>query len=257
MKRSRTIAVAIVVFLLVATVGVHIDLSALTGTSIRGIALGANQNNGEPDPFAKKAKPVPDPLEKFNRAMFKLNDKLYYVLWKPVATIYAAYIPCGVRSCIRNAFDNIKMPVRFLNNLLQCKPQRAGNEVKRFVINSTLGMGGFFDVAQTHFNMKEYDEDFGQTLAVWGLNHKFFLNLPILGPSSGRDTIGRAVDIFTSPLFYMPMDFGVSAGIRGGEIVNFTSLNIGEYEDFKKSAVDPYASMRDAYIQYRADEVAR
>lgn len=257
MKRSRTIAVAAVVFLAIATVGAHINLSALAGNCIRGVALAANQGNGEPDPFAKKTAPVPDPLEKFNRAMFKLNDRLYFFFWKPLGTVYAAYVPCGVRNGIRNAFDNIRMPVRFLNNLLQCKPQRAGSELKRFVINSTLGMGGFFNVAHTHFKMKAYDEDFGQTLAVWGANHKFFLNLPVFGPSSGRDVIGRAVDVFTSPMAYMPIDYAVNAGIQGGEMVNWTSLKIGEYEDFKKSAVDPYVSMKNAYIQYRADEVSR
>lgn len=257
MKTSKNVVVAAAVFLLIATVGVHIDSNSLAGNPVGGVAFAANQGNGETDPFAKKSQPVPDPLEKLNRAMFDLNDKLYFVFWKPLATIYSAYIPCGVRSGIKNVFENIKMPVRFLNNLLQCKPDRAGNEVKRFLINTTLGMGGFFDVAHTHFKMNAYDEDFGQTLGVWGFKHKLYLNLPILGPSSGRDVIGRAVDVVTTPLFYMPVELGVSAGIRGGEMVNWTSLKMGEYEDFKKSAVDPYVSMRDGYIQYREDEVAR
>lgn len=257
MKRSKTPVVAAAVFLLIATVGVHIDLNSPASNPWGGVAFGANQGNGEPDPFARKTHPVPDPLEKLNRAVFDLNDKLYFVFWKPLATIYSAYVPCGVRSGIKNIFENIKMPVRFLNNLLQCKPDRAGNELKRFVINTTLGIGGFFDAAHILFKMNAYDEDFGQTLGVWGFRHKFYLNLPILGPSSGRDVIGLAVDAVTNPLLYMPVDFGVTAGIRGGEMVNWTSLKIGEYEDFKKSAVDPYVAMRDGYIQYREDEVAR
>ncbi|NLI81351.1 MAG: VacJ family lipoprotein [Deltaproteobacteria bacterium] len=257
MKGWRKVLLA-AVFIFAATLTAwEIHLASGLGLRVEGLAVAAGTSNDNGDPFAQETKAVADPLQSFNRAIFQINDKLYFYFWKPIATVYSWYVPCGVRECIRRAFDNARMPVRFVNNLLQCKPEQAGSEVGRFVINSTLGMGGFFDIAQTHFKMKAYDEDFGQTLGVWGAPHHFHIHLPILGPSTLRDTVGLAVDALLSPLFYVPADIAVTAGIRGGEGVNTTSLRIGEYEDFKKSAIDPYISMRDGYIQFREEEVRR
>lgn len=256
MKRSRKVrCVALLLFL--ATISGFGDLFVSQADFLfQGLAIAANENNGEKDPFARKSATVPDPLESLNRTLFQLNDRLYFYFWKPLATIYSWYVPCGVRECIERVFDNAEMPVRVVNNMLQCKPDHAGSEIGRFIINSTLGMGGFFDIAHTHFKMKEYDEDFGQTLATWGMGHRFHIHWPVLGPSSLRDSIGLAFDACLNPALYL-LDVPVSSGIRGGEGLNTTSLKIGEYEDFKKSALDPYVSMRDAYFQHRDEEISR
>lgn len=231
------------------------DQSAKMQITFQGTASAATQVNNAEEPFAKKTEVVSDPLEPLNRFFFKFNDKLYFWFLKPLATVYSWYFPTGVRTSIRNAFNNIAMPIRVVNNTLQGKFRGAGDELVRFTVNSSLGCGGLFDVAYTHFNMTERDEDLGQTLGVWGMKHIFYINWPFLGSSSLRDTIGTAGDTFLNPLFWLAPDFGSSAGIKAGNILNSTSLRIGEYEDFKKSALDPYISMRDAYIQYRAEEL--
>lgn len=200
---------------------------------------------------------VHDPHEGFNRAMFKFNDRLFYWVVKPVSTIYAAYFPPGFRAAIRNGFQNIVFPARFINSVLQGKSDKAGTETARFVINSVMGMGGLFDVAESHFGMKPEDEDFGQTLAVWGAGSGNFLMLPVLGPSNPRDFIGYIVDSAMDPVIWIPAELWVSPTVRAGKFMNNASLRIDEYEDFKKSALDPYVSMRDAYLQYRDNQIKK
>ena len=133
----------------------------------------------------------------------------------------------------------------------------AGIETKRVVINSTLGMGGMFDVAQSGFGINSpHEEDFGQTLTVWGVHSGPFLMLPVLGPSDVRDTFGYAVDHTAfDPLFWVTLPTWVSYTVKPEKIVNKVSLMPGEYEEFKNMALDPYVSMRDAYMQQRASEI--
>lgn len=207
------------------------------------------------DPFAEKQVSVADPLQPLNRAFFHFNDKLYFWVLKPLATVYKTFVPTGVRLCVRNAFDNLMAPVRIANNALQLKFQRSGVELARFAINSSLGAGGLFDPAQQEFGLKPYDEDFGQTLGRYGLGNGFFFLWPVLGPSTLRDTVGLAGDYFLDPMNYLAWQgYGVAKGVQQ---VNRTSLTLGEYEDFKASAVDPYVSMRDAYVNYRHRQVKK
>lgn len=219
----------------------------------QGLAFAADDSNNEEVP-ATKSSQVWDPLEGFNRGVFKFNDRVYFWVMKPSATIYKAYIPEGTRECLRNAFTNFAFPVRFVNNILQGKFSHAGSEVARFAINSTLGFAGFWDIASRDFGLKAYKEDFGQTLGYYGMGSGFYLMIPVLGPSNVRDTMGLAGDTFTMPLGYFVTTY-VSASIKAGSTLNSASLHIGEYEDFKKSALDPYVSMRDAYFQYRAEQI--
>jgi phospholipid-binding lipoprotein MlaA len=191
-------------------------------------------------------------MEKFNRAMFTFNDKLYFWFMKPIARVYQAFIPQGVRICIRNVYHNAMMPVRLLNCTFQGKLRAAGTELSRFVINTTLGAGGMFDFAQTQYRLDRHDEDFGQTLGYHGMRPHAYITWPFFGPSSVRDTLGTVVDAFLDPLTYVYPEFWVGAAVDGGRVVNNTSLTLGDYEDFKKSALDPYVSMRDAYLQNRA-----
>ncbi len=212
------------------------------------------------DPFAEPSVLTHDPLEKFNRAMFTFNDRLYFWFLKPVSVAYGTVTPPGFRACIRNAFDNLFFPIRFVNNTLQGKFKGASVEMGRFLINSTLGVGGFFDLAARDFNLHPHEEDFGQTLGYYGIQPHVYIVWPILGPSTVRDTFGKGGDFLLNPIGYLSYigpGLWETMAIRTGERVNATSLRIGEYEDFKASAVDPYVSLRDVYLNYRARQIAK
>lgn len=199
---------------------------------------------------------IADPLEPINRAFFFFNDKLYFIVLKPVSKGYATVIPEDARIGIRNAFNNITMPIRFVSCLLQFKIKSAGNELLRFGLNSTLGLAGLFDVAESHLDVKMKDEDLGQTLGVWGMGPVFYINLPVLGPSSLRDSIGLAGDYFLDPVNYVTPYLDRLA-IKAGDKVNRASLSMGQYEDLKKDALDPYAAFRDIYHQYRKNKIKK
>ncbi len=197
---------------------------------------------------------VADPLEPINRVFFYFNDKLYFWVLKPVASGYSAVIPEDIRIVVRNIFNNITTPVRFVNNLLQLKIKSAGIELLRFGTNTIAGVGGIADVAKSGFGLESQDEDFGQTLGVWGLGPGFYINWPIIGPSSLRDTIGLTGDYFLDPVNYVNPAIDRFA-IKTGDRVNRTSLVLGEYEDIKEAAIDPYIAFRDIYYQYRTKKI--
>lgn len=200
-----------------------------------------------------------DPLESSNRAMFKFNDRLYLWVLNPVAKGYAYVIPEGIRISVRNVFSNIATPIRLVNSLLQGKAKPAGNEILRFGINSTFGMLGLFDVAKSEFSIKKSDEDFGQTLGVWGAGPGIYLHWPFFGPSSTRDTVGFVGDYFLDPLNYIvPAAPSIERFVlRGAEAVNKVSLSLGDYEEIKKDALDPYDAFKDIYYQYRKSKLER
>lgn len=197
---------------------------------------------------------IPDPLEKLNRAFFYFNDKLYFWFLKPVASGYAAVVPRDIRRGVRNLFTNLTFPVRFVNCLLQAKMEKAGDELTRFVLNSTIGVAGLVDVGSV-FDIKGHEEDLGQTLAIYGVGPGIFINWPVLGPSSVRGTIGLAGDSFLDPLNHMIDETRYNAAVKFYKTINGTSLVIGEYEDLKKAALDPYIALRDAYFQYRQNQI--
>lgn len=199
-------------------------------------------------------KTIADPLEPMNRAFFYFNDKLYFWLFKPVARGYGYIFPQSVRIGVRNFFDNLGFPIRFVNCVLQGKFEGAGRELTRFMVNTTVGIAGFLDVAGENMGLDEQNEDFGQTLGFYGLGPGFYIDWPIIGPSSLTDTVGIVGDIYTQPLNYV-IEFKYNVAIRSYDIVNSTSLTIGEYEDLKRAALDPYVAMRDAYYQYRLNKI--
>jgi phospholipid-binding lipoprotein MlaA len=214
----------------------------------------------ESESFAEvpKAEDAPDPLEGLNRIIFQFNDKVYFWFLKPLSQAYGTVIPPGLRTCIRKGFNNLRFPTRFVNNVLQGKFKAAGIETGRFLINSTFGFAGFFEIAARDFCLPPpAEEDTGQTLGFYGMKPMLYLVLPVLGPSTLRDSFGLAGDAFLDPLYYLPQSLWVGVAIRGGIVVNNTSLRIGEYEDFKAAALDPYASMRQAYLQYRQNEILK
>ncbi|GAB4488601.1 MAG: hypothetical protein OHK006_19270 [Thermodesulfovibrionales bacterium] len=197
---------------------------------------------------------VADPLESWNRAMFSFNDKLYFWVLKPLAQGYSFLVPEWGRIRIRNIFNNALAPVRIINCLLQLKVQCATHELGRFLANSIGGIGGMFDVFEGNPEMKQKDEDFGQTLGSYGVGEGIYLVWPFLGPSTARDTLGIVADTFLNPLTYL-MSPDTLMGLRAGRYFNNLSLDMETYEDLKASAVDPYIAMRDAYVQYRKAKI--
>ena len=201
---------------------------------------------------------IPDPLEPWNRTMFDFNDWFYFSVFKPVAQGYNFVMPELFRVSFRNFFHNVAVPVRFTSSILQGKPKKAGIELSRFVINSTLGIGGLFDIASMGLNLEvENEEDIGQVLGRYGVGHGFYFIWPFLGPSSLRDTVGLAGDYALDPVTYLFLvaPVGFSEGAQCFSFLNEGSLFIGEYESFKDAAFDPYTSMKDAYYQRRKYQI--
>ena len=206
----------------------------------------------------EEARPeIADPLEPFNRIMYHFNDKLYFWVLKPVAQGYGKVVPEPARIGVRNFFANLAFPIRFVNCLLQANFEAAATELGRFTVNTLWGVGGFLDpAASTEINLAKQDEDFGQTLGAYGVGQGFFINWPVFGPSSPRDTVGLVGDGFLTPSNYLSPWYAAT-GTWGYEKVNDTSLRIGDYESLKGAAIDPYVAIRDAYVQYRLKQVNR
>jgi phospholipid-binding lipoprotein MlaA len=190
-----------------------------------------------------------DPLERLNRPIFWFNEKLDLFLLEPVAKGWDFAFPDRIQQCIADVYQNAAFPVHFTNNLFQAKPKAAGVTLGRFLLNTTLGVAGLFDVAAAA-GLPVEDEDFGQTLGVWGLGNGPYLVLPVLGPSTLRDATGRVVD---SPLRVWPFFVGTipSIAISGAEAINWRSRNIATIRDLREGAFDYYSLVRNGYLQNR------
>jgi phospholipid-binding lipoprotein MlaA len=194
-----------------------------------------------------------DPMESYNRAMHTFNDELDKAIIKPLAEGYRTITPKPVDRGITNFFSNLDDVVSAVNNLLQFKLHRAASDVGRVVVNSTIGILGFFDVA-TNMDMPRYDEDFGQTLGAWGMGPGPYFVLPILGPSSIRDTFGLVADWYTDPVRYVKGDdwrYGL-VGLRG---IDMRADLLTASKVLDEAALDPYNFTRDAYLQKRRNDV--
>ncbi len=213
------------------------------------------------DEFAVADEEIIDPLSGYNRVMTSFNDGFYVYVLDPVARGYAYVVPEIARKGISNAFDNLMFPIRFVNNILQLKFENSMEELGRFVINSTFGVLGLMDVAQSEFGLQEHDEDFGQTLGHYGVGSGFHVVLPFFGPSNVRDIVGLSVDSFADPTFSTQNDWKIpnnlekSIGLKALYMTNKTSLHLGEYENIKKDALDLYPFLRDVYEQKRDKEI--
>ena len=201
--------------------------------------------------------PLPDPLEPVNRAFYYFNDKLYFWVLKPLGTGYEKALPLLARVSIRNFFSNLMMPVRAISCLLQGKFKGVGIELTRFMVNTSAGFFGFQDVAKIALDMPLQDEDLGQTLAFYSIGPGFYLTLPLLGPTTLRGAVGWGGQAFINPLNYILDDWIPNLFARSFEIVNNTSLRIGQYEALKEASLDPYIAMRDAYYQYRLSQIEK
>lgn len=197
-----------------------------------------------------------DPLEPTNRVFYSINNGLDTVILAPAARGYRYVVPRPARTGIHNVLANITSPVLLANNVMEAKPRRAGDTFMRFLINTSLGVGGIFDVA-TDFGYPAEDADFGITLALWGLPEGPFLFLPVLGPSNPRDATGFAGDVGLDPFTWVT--FG------GVKAFNYADYGLGAVDarervldtvsQIKKTALDPYATFRSLYRQHRRSQI--
>ncbi len=209
----------------------------------------------EEDPFAEEEDDIPplsDPFERwYNRPVYVFNDYFYEYLMRPVAESYRFIIPEDLRLIIRNMFRNILFPQRLVSSLFQGDFEKTGRVLSRTLINTTLGIGGMFEVANPEFGIKPVDEDFGQAMGKWGIPAGPYIVLPILGPSTARDAVGVTVDAVLNPLFWVVPDFITGASITSGQMVNEISFYIEDIKAFKDGAIDPYISFREFYHESR------
>lgn len=197
-----------------------------------------------------------DPYEATNRKIFEFDQKLDNWTLKPAAAAYAENVPLAAREAAHNLLANLDLPVTFANDLLQAKPARAGQTVARFTVNSTLGVAGLVDVA-SGFGIQPHTEDFGQTLAVWGVGEGPYLVLPLLGPDPPRDAFGQVVDFMFDPTVYIHMKQH-PWWVLGREYFTFMDLrarNMETLADIERSSLDYYATTRSLYRQYRASQI--
>jgi phospholipid-binding lipoprotein MlaA len=192
-----------------------------------------------------------DPYEGFNRAMFAFNEGLDKVAVKPLAQVYDAAMPLPARAGVGNFFDNVADLRNALNNTLQGKLADAGNDLGRLLINTTVGIFGLFDVA-SELGLERHEEDFGQTLAVWGAGDGGFIYWPLVGPKTVRDTFGLVGDIYTDPT-WGTIDKSVATrnSMLGLRFVEVRASLLPTDKVVEEAALDKYAYVRDAYLQRR------
>ena len=196
-----------------------------------------------------------DPWEPFNEKMFNFNYKLDRYVVKPVAKVYNEIVLDGEKQAIANLLDNIRMPKRFVNSLLQGKFKGAGREIARFVINTTLGVGGMADVAKYQFHLEKSDEDTGQTFGYYGSGPGAYLVLPFLPPMDVRDGIGYVFDLVMDPLSYV-LPAGPSLGRYTEDMVNYRAQNLDTFQSVEESTLDLYSAVRNGYLTRRKQQIA-
>ncbi len=216
------------------------------------------EDDDEYDDDEEDVQLIPDPIMEFNYGMWVFNDRLYFWVLKPTAQVYGFVVPEEIRMGIKNMFYNIRFPGRFINCLLQGKGGKAKDEFFSFFVNTTAGFVGFANVASYYEGLPPSPEDFGQTFAVWGFDSGAYLMLPFLGPSSLRDGLGKIPDTLADPIFWLTWneDWWVGIAVRAYEVVNETSVTIGDYEALKDASLDPYTAIRNAWVQNRNKLIA-
>jgi phospholipid-binding lipoprotein MlaA len=194
-----------------------------------------------------------DPLEPLNRAVYKFNDALDRAVLKPLAEGYQDYIPSPLRTGVRNFFFNLYEPFTIVNNVLQGKPGDAAGDSMRLIFNTTFGVFGLFDVA-TGWGLEPHEEDFGQTFGVWGVGEGWYLVLPLLGPSTGRDAPGVVIEYVFDPIIHYTS--GVPRYTATGLLlISERSELLSASEVLDAAAVDEYLQVREAFRQQRWNEI--
>jgi phospholipid-binding lipoprotein MlaA len=191
-----------------------------------------------------------DPLEPYNRAMFKFNDTVDKALIKPLAKGYQAVLPEFIRNRVTYFFNNLNEVDAVINDLLQLKGEQTLTDTSRFVYNTVFGLGGLFDVAGT-FGLPRHNQDFGQTLARWGVGEGYYLVVPIYGPSTTRDVWGIPVDrIALDPVQYLD-PIAANLGTRAVRFIDFRANLLRVERAFEEAQIDPYSFQRQTYLQLR------
>ncbi len=205
-----------------------------------------------------------DPLEGYNRFMTGFNDKAYEYILIPVSNGYRTVTPEFFRDGLSNVLDNLMFPIRFVNNILQLKFENSGIELSRFLINSTIGVAGIFDVASSQFDLKPKKEDLGQTLGHYGVGEGFHLVLPILGPSNLRDIVGLSFDNVLNPLnMYYDEKLGYKIPDTSKQELIYNSIytvnglpeKMDQYEAVKAGTIDIYPVLKEFYNKKREKEI--
>jgi phospholipid-binding lipoprotein MlaA len=210
----------------------------------------------DPDAVAD-FKETNDPLEPTNRGIYAFNNALDTVFLKPAAQAYRFILPGRVREGVHNVLSNLGTPVQLSNDMLDGKPRRAGDTTMRFLINTTVGVVGLFDVAKG-WGYPDHDADFGMTLALWGLPEGPYLFLPVFGPSDPRDAIGLGVNSVMDPFTWVGQGTAVRAlnwsrfGLNG---LDQRERHLDDIDNIKKTALDPYATFRSLYRQHRHGQI--
>ncbi len=213
----------------------------------------------EEDPYADAL--VPDPLEPVNRATFWLNHQLYRYALRPVSKGYEFLIPEKGREAVYNAFENVKFPVRFTNDILQLNFPRAGQEIGKFLVNSTAGIGGLGRPAQHISWLADVPPaDTAQTFARWGIPNGFYLVLPVLGPTTLRDGVGLAGDYALNPITWCGFIWGGQAwflAVPSANTMRSLPVQMDIYDAATRASIDRYLAARSTYMQYRNEVNAR
>ena len=225
--------------------------SVLLTIFLAGAALGGCTTTTNPDSLAQN-----DPYEPTNRDIFDFNQKLDKNVARPVAVFYNSTVPEQIRDRFHYMLENLDEPVTFANDVLQGEPVRATQTLGRLTFNTTLGIGGMFDIA-SKMGIPDHSEDFGQTLGVWGSGEGPYWVLPLVGPSPPRDSAGRVIDIFLDPLTYARFDgYHALAYSRAGMgILDLRARNVDTLDQIERTSVDYYATQRSLYRQYRNSEI--
>ncbi len=220
------------------------------------LALSGCASTDLPPAQAAAAEAANDPFEPMNRKIFDLNESFDKSVLLPTAQAYVSVVPDQARDSVHNFLENLNLPVTFANDLLQGELDRAGQTVGRFTVNTTIGIGGLFDVA-SRWDIPDHTEDFGQTLGVWGVGEGPYLVLPFFGPDPPRDAAGQVVDIFLDPTTYVHINGHIywSAGREVATAIDLRSRSIAQLDDIERSSVDYYASLRSLYRQHRNNEI--
>jgi phospholipid-binding lipoprotein MlaA len=205
-----------------------------------------------------------DPMETPNRFMFAINRTVDTIAVRPMAVLYRDWMPEGGQKGVRNVLDNLGEPVTAINEVVQGQPGRAATTLGRFIINSTVGIAGIFDVAAA-WGMPKTKEDMGKTIGYYAgpgvepENGGFYLVLPVIGPSNIRDGVGMAIDGSMDPFSLVTFSINrtvgwIAAGARyGANVVDYRSRTLFALDDLEKNSVDYYAALKSAYTQQRAE----
>jgi len=243
----RTLVTALALFTL-AVAAPEVAADEATGE----VEIDVAESSGEPGEGFEIQGPG-DPWEGFNRKIFWFNDKLDIYMLRPIAVAWDFVLPDLVQTGIRNVFQNARFPIVFVNDLLQAKPVQAGQDLGRFVVNTTVGIGGLWDPAK-RIGLPGNNEDFGQTLGYWGVPPGPYLVLPFLPCSNLRDAVGLAADSAATPYPYF-VAWYVSAAIMATNAVNTRARYIEEIDENRRTALDYYSFQRNACVSYRENLV--